>query len=266
MMRKKFSSFCILLLISLVILSCKKDDENEEEPYGSIIFSFAHQVDGTPLAVDIMQYANEAGNQYLVNEIQYFISNVTLHRTDGSEFLIDDFKDIYYIDTDLEETLTWPVYDHIPEGDYSSISFTFGIGEEKNHSLMYVNPPESFMFWPEFLGGGYHYMKLNGKWLNLEQQVSPFNFHLGIGQVYDSAGQITGFIHNNFEVKLPESSFHITDRQWTEIDIIMNIEKWFKSPNTYDHNVWGGDIMQKQEAMRQACENGHNVFTAKVLD
>ena len=116
------------------------------------------------------------------------------------------YLDNLILDTDLDETLEWKVYDHIPVGSYSGISFTFGIGEDKNHTLMYVNPPESLMFWPEFLGGGYHYMKLNGKWLDSNQQVSPFNFHLGIGQIYDSTGAITGFIHNNFNVIIPHSS------------------------------------------------------------
>ena len=40
----------------------------------------------------------------------------------------------------------------------------------------------------------------------------------------------------------------------------MHVDRWFKNPNTYDHNEWGGDIMQKQESMRLGCENGHDVF------
>ena len=44
--------------------------------------------------------------------------------------------------------------------------------------------------------------------------------------------------------------------------ISRNIENWFKNPNTYDHNQWGGDIMQNQPAMKIAAENGWNVFTS----
>ena len=29
---------------------------------------------------------------------------------------------------------------------------------------MFVNPPEVNMMWPDVLGGGYHYLMLNGKW------------------------------------------------------------------------------------------------------
>ena len=49
--------------------------------------------------------------------------------------------------------------------------------------------------------------------------------------------------------------------QTLDFTIVMNVENWFKSPNVYDHNNWGGDIMQKQDAMKLACENGWDVFT-----
>ncbi len=41
----------------------------------------------------------------------------------------------------------------------------------------------------------------------------------------------------------------------------MNLENWFQQPHVYNHDEFGGDIMQKQEAMQIAKENGWNVFT-----
>ncbi|MBU2652197.1 MAG: hypothetical protein KKA81_14810 [Bacteroidetes bacterium] len=251
----------IILFIALLFASCKKEEEKTAaNPEGKIVFHFLHQVDGQDLDIDTMKYVNAAGNHYLINEIQYFISDVTLHLAGGGSILIDEWKDIHYVDTDIPSTHTWEVYDAIQAGSYEYISFTFGISEEKNHSFMYVNPPESFMFWPEYLGGGYHYMKLNGKWLNEDLFIEPFDFHLGIGQILDTAGQITGFVHNDFEVVLPGSAFTLQSGETIDIDIIMNIENWFQDPNLYDHNIWGGYIMQNQEAMHVACENGWNVF------
>jgi hypothetical protein len=40
----------------------------------------------------------------------------------------------------------------------------------------------------------------------------------------------------------------------------MNIEKWFEAPNVWNWNVTGGQIMQNQDAMHKACENGANAF------
>ena len=198
----------------------------------------------------------------MVNEIQYFISDVTLiNDNPEGDHLINAWKDIHYIDTDIPSTHEWKVFDDIIQGDFTAIRFTFGINEEKNQSLMYTDPPESLMFWPEYLGGGYHYMKLNGKWLDTNDLERPFDFHFGIGQIYDPlTGDITGFIQNYFEVELPEANFEIKTGEETTINIVMHIDRWFKNPHTYDHNFWGGDIMQKQEAMKVGCENGQDVF------
>lgn len=254
------------LAILLIIVSCTKKDDPDPEKAG-IIFYFTHYVEDRPLVVDTLKYTNAAGNQYMVNEIQYFISDVKLHRADGSYQLIDQWKDIHYVDTDLPETHTWQVFDPIEAGDYQKVSFTFGISEEKNQSLMFVNPPKRDMFWPEILGGGYHYMKLNGKWQASGGQVLPFAFHLGIGQIYSGGitnpDSIAGFVQNYFEVELPNSSFTTTnDGSYHHFEIRMNVENWFRNPHVYDHNIWGGDIMQKQEAMQIGCENGkEDVFS-----
>jgi hypothetical protein len=253
----------IILLILISLAGCGKEPEQLPPPAaGKIKFVFHHYCDGEQLDYDVRKYINKAGNEYMVNEIQYFISDVRLLSiAPGQEYLINAWKDIHYVDTDIPTTQEWKVYDEIPEGTYNAIRFTFGINEEKNQSLMYTDPPESLMFWPEYLGGGYHYLKLNGKWLDTNDLERPFNFHLGIGQEYDAvSGEITGFIQNYFELTVPGSEFVVNDGETTTIKLVMHVDRWFKTPHTYDHNEWGGDIMQKQEAMRIGCENGGDVF------
>lgn len=254
----------IYFLILSFTISCREKNEDPiEEKTGNINFQFVHLINGTNIIFDSLMYINEAGNPYLLNEIQYFISDVKLYNANGNIKLLDEWKDIHYVDTDLPETHNWEVFDDIEVGTYNSISFTLGISEEKNVSFMFVNPPERDMFWPEYLGGGYHYMKLNGKWLEEGQafQTTPFDFHMGIGQNYSPQDSIIGFIQNYFEVSLPNSGFTISQGQKLDIQLIMNVEKWFKEPHIYDHDIWRGYIMQNQEAMQLAKENGWNVFT-----
>ena len=257
----------ISLFVLLIIAGCKDDPPEEtEQKSGRIEFTFQHFLNGQPLQFDTLRYVNEAGNKYMVNEIQYFISDVKLFGKKGIK-LIDDWKDIHYVDTDIPGSWSWEVYDKITPDEYDSVSFTFGFAPDKNISFMYVNPPEKDMFWPEFLGGGYHYMKLNGKWLPAGQtsQTIPFDFHLGRGQVYYSyPDSITGFIDNQFNVSLPASGFTILADETVEIQITMNVENWFKDPHIYDHDIYGGYIMQNQEAMEMVKQNGHNVFTIQI--
>jgi hypothetical protein len=260
-----------VLLIVLVIFACKKPQENPPvSETGHISFKFTHVVDGLPLQTDTMMYVNAAGNPYEVSQLMYFISDVTLHKSDGTTKVIDDWKDINYVDIDIPSTLTWDVYDSIPVGTYDSISFTFGISEAKNQSFMFVNPPESIMAWPDVLGGGYHYMMLNGKWQDSISQIENFNCHLGIGQLYksnaiDSVDSIYAFVQNYFNVTLPNSSFSITEGTTRNIEIIMNIDSWFKTPHNFDFNYWGEYIMQNQPAMQMVKENGYDVFTTGII-
>ena len=62
------------------------------------------------------------------------------------------------------------------------------------------------MMWPDILGGGYHYMMINGKWKNENNVTDNFAFHLGIGQLYKSnvidVDSIYAFVQNYFYVKL----------------------------------------------------------------
>jgi hypothetical protein len=264
-------SFAIIPMLALcmALFSCKKDPPVDDTvTYGKISFDFTHKVSGSPLVVDTFLYTNAAGNVYQINEIQYFISDIKLKKTDGSEVVITEDNGIHYVDTDIPSTQQWGVAQNIPSGDYSSISFTFGINQVKNQSNMFLNPPENNMFWPEYLGGGYHYMKLNGEWIDTAATARLFNFHLGIGQIYAGGvivvDSITGFVQNYFEVNLPASSFTITKDATKEVEIVMNIESWFDTPHVWDFNYWGTNIMQNQAAMQTAKENGYDVFSCIV--
>ena len=262
MSKNTFIRFVFLAFVAF--LGCTKGFKDPNLEGGKIVLKFAHYVDGQPLVKDTLKYINAAGNIYSVTEVKYFISDVVLHKSDGSSQFIYKWKDIQYVDEALSATTTWNVFDVIKPGDYDSISFTFGISKEKNISLMYVNPPEVNMTWPDMLGGGYHYLMINGFWKDLNNQRTPYNFHMGIGQIYsgiNNTGTITGFVQNYFPVSLKNSSFSIQKGETKEIQIIMNIDSWFKTPHVYDHNYWGGAIMQNQAAMQMAKENGFDVFT-----
>ena len=262
-MKTKSLAIAALALLMGVYTSCKEDDviPPDSQETGKITIKFSHYVNDQPLQIDSMMYVNAAGNLYQINEVQYFISDVVLVGDDNSEVSIDDWEDIHYVDNDIPSTMEWTVLDKIKTGNYKAVRFTFGISEAKNISYMYVNPPERDMFWPEFLGGGYHYMKLNGKWLDTTAMVVPFDFHMGIGQIYDVNDSIIGFVQNYFSVTLQDTTFAVVKDATTPLEIRMNIESWFETPHTWDFNVWGSYIMQNQTAMQTAKENGYDVFS-----
>ncbi|MFH0895320.1 MAG: MbnP family protein [Bacteroidota bacterium] len=253
-----------LIIVSSLLLmnACKKEPIDPVAPEagsGKIKVTFSHYVNGVPLVKDSMMYTNAASNLYEVNEVKWFLSDLTFYNHDGTKVLVDDVTDKHYVDLDIASTQTWDISDPIPEGTYDSVTFIFGFTPQKNISYMFPNPPEMNMAWPDILGGGYHYMQLNGKWKDLTNAEQNFRFHMGIGRVITVTD--TTYNHNHFKATLPASSFTITKDQNIEINIRMNIESWFGTPTPYDFNYWGPDIMENQPAMATIKANGWDVFS-----
>ena len=261
------SSISFLLLALLVIFtSCKEKPIEEKSVF--LTLSFDHRVNNRAIVLDTQHYYNEAENKYLINEVKYFISSLQLHKSDGTKVSVKQDDGIHYVDMDYPTTLTWNISEYLPEGFYDSISFIFGMDGRDNYSYRFINPPESNMAWPQLLGGGYHYMMINGKFFQGDTVWSPLNIHLGKGQIYQGStsavDSIIGFVDNHFRVTLPKS-FLIKRDQTTNLTLIMNIENWFKQPFVYDFNYWGSHIMQNQAAMQTLKENGQNVFSLSPL-
>jgi hypothetical protein len=253
-----YVAFIALVLPAILLFnSCQNDDD--EVFYGKVNLKFEYKVDGNPLEFNIMKYINEAGNHYEIKEIQWFISDLTLYKKGQTPFIVQKTTKHHYIDTGVPSTQTWEISDDIPEGKYDSISFVFGFTPEENQSFIFPNPPESAMWWPDNLGGGYHYMKLNGFWKDTVDFRRAFNFHMGIGRVV--SGSDTSFVHNYFKVSFNDAITLLSNKK-KEITIAMNIDEWFKNPHSWDFNYWGPAIMENQTAMRTAKENGQiGVFT-----
>lgn len=239
-----------LVSMMVLVISCGKENEKPVAPQ----FVFKHNVNGYGLQKGAMIYTNQAGNQYQVDELQYFISEITLTTADGNTHLVKSDNAIHYVDIDIPSTLSWDTKDRMPVTQYTGISFVIGINEAKNKTGLFVNPPERDMFWPDMMGGGYHNLKMNGQWKAAGDTIKAFNFHIGTGVNAD----LTAFYQNYFTVTLP---LNISAGSLSNVfTITMDIEKWFESPNVWDWNVIGGQIMQNQDAMKKACENGANAF------
>jgi len=261
------SRITILLIVIAIFFNCQS--ENESPSFGKLIFEFGHQINGVDVRYDQLIYENAAGNVYEITNIQWFMSDITLVNKNGNEFLLEGDDWIHYIDTDIPETQIWEIDQDIPTGEYVSIRFTFGIKGEKNIPNRFTDPPESNMLWPYHMGGdegGYHYMKLNGFWRSLNLERTPFNFHIGVGQIYNDQGEVIEFVQNWFEKEIPSSSFSMPAEKTVRIAFKMNIENWFKNPHEYDHNQYGGKIMNNQEAMGKIKDNGIDVFSVVFLN
>lgn len=247
----------LVIVFALLAVACTKPNEKAE-----INLKIGYEFNGKPLVTDSLCYENEAGNQFLITEIQWFLSNIELKNEAGDWIILHqpglsdtlDISRVYYIDTDISESQTLQS-SPVKVGHYTAIRFTFGLDETDNYSGLFSDPPESEMFWPDMLGGGYHYMKLNGKYLNSEGRLAPLAIHLGIGQNED----FTEFYQNYFIVELP-IDFDVKANTENQLDLTMVIDNWFRNPHTINFNEFGSHIMQNQTAQRLLNGNGKDVF------
>jgi hypothetical protein len=262
--------FTFLLITAFLFSSCAKHHSLEITPfqYGNVIITFSHSVNGESLKFDTMLYTTSLGNRYQVSDLQYFISGVSFQRVKSKWHDITSDGGIHYIDARDNYLGSWWVKDQLPAGEYDSVAFTFGLDEKQNVSGRFPDPPERDMFWPDILGGGYHYMKLNLKWKNdFMAQALPFMFHLGIGQVYASntinTDSIIGFVQNFFRVMLP-CQLTMNAGGYHQVILQMDMDKWFDGQNAFNFATYPNGIMQNQEGMFKACLNGRNAFSVII--
>ncbi len=246
-------------MLALCVMSCAKHNER-----AYVDLSIDYEANGTALVTDTLCYTNEAGNLFLITEIQWFLSNIqlldmngewhTLRQREATDSVAELTEHIFYIDTDIPESQVLHGK-KVPVGHYTAMRFTFGLDETDNETGLFNDPPESDMFWPDMLGGGYHYIKLNGKYVGGEGRLKPLAVHLGIGQ----NESLTQFYQNYFIVELP-INFNVKANTENHLDLTMVIDNWFRNPNTIDFNEFGSGIMQNQNAQRLLNGNGQDVF------
>jgi hypothetical protein len=243
-MKNIFLFFLAAVVTAFTFTSCKKD--NPENTEVSVTFVMEHVVGNEDVVFNDIRYTNTFGNNYSVATLKYFISDIRLTCDCGS---VVDFDLEHYVDGMDESTLSFTPSTKVPVGNYNSISFIFGLSEEKNVDNRFPDPPENGMEWPAPLGGGYHYMKLEGKVEVTGGNPNNFQAHTGPtnGNPY--------FI----EVVLPSSEFTVVDGDLI-LTIRMDINKWWESPNTLDLNQVSS-IMGNESAQQLLKENGGDVFS-----
>ena len=250
------------LFIALVCL-CTACREKEILPAdNTITIAFRHHIDRQPLDLDNRYYTNASGNEYSVSEIKYFISDICLYKN-GEKYNIPD---IHYVDIAYPSSLFLTTPTKWETGLYDSLSFIFGITDAENISNRFVNFPENTMSWPVILGGGYHYMMINGKYKE-NDTLKAMNIHLGRGQIYvgstHATDSIVGFVDNSFKVSMPLGQV-LFDNTKDTIFVEMNINNWFTNPFNYDITYFGNHIMQNQTAMQMIKVNGQkDVFSIR---
>ena len=233
----------ITSLIAITFSACEKPNQTD------LTINFTQTIDGSELTTNSMIYSNSAGEDYDVQTLKYLISDINLHSDDGNTLLLDE---VHFIDISDPSTYSFTVKD-VPNNNYTSISYTMGLDANRNINNLYLNESyHSAMVWPETIGGGYHYMKLEGAYNN---DSTFYNTHTG--------GTMGGdYSFNNIEDISLEVNDDLGD---VSININMEINNWYNSPNQLEFSSYGMGIMMNMLMQTNIQMNGiTDVFSVDV--
>ena len=249
----------LIIVIIIGLVSCSSDDGNQPIPDILISVTNSQNWDSenvTASDLGTTEFTDENGEILIIERLRYLISKVILTNSYGDEIEIGNYK---LVDLADNNTLNYATNIVVPPGTYTGISFVYGFNEEDNIDQAYPDLNTASWNWPEMLGGGYHFMQLDGTFTS-PTNISPlpFNYHNGTARKSDGVFE-QNFIRVNTADELSIDSN-------TNIDIKMNLAEWFKDPNTWDLNLLNTGLMGNYDAQREMNENGQSVFSVYLGD
>ena len=248
--------FHTLLILSLVILFGCNSDSDDTISSVNVTMAFSHyweDMQVTNSDFNTLNYTNVKGNLLSIERLRYLISDIEFTKANGETILLEGYN---LVDVTNQTNLSFTPYQKILTGTYSNVSFVFGFVNEKNIDGAYNDLNAVSWNVPLMLGGGYHYMQLDGKFLNSNNESQGYNYHAI--RAADNPGPNPTFPQDTFfRVNLGA----ITIAADTEISVAMHIEEWFKNPYSWDLNVYNQMLMPNSEAQILMYQNGQNVFS-----
>ena len=245
----------VLLALLMIIFGCNSDSDDVDAKVNATLI-FSHYWDQTSITnseFNTLNFTNEHGVLISIERLRYLISDITFTKTDGQTILLEGYN---LVDVTNQTNLSYTPSQKIAKGTYSNVSFVFGLVNEKNTDGTYSDLNAASWNVPMMLGGGYHYMQLDGKFINSTNETQGYNYHAI--RAADNAGANPTFPQDTFfRVDLGA----ITIETDVEIKVLMHIEEWFKNPNTWDLNVYNQMLMPNSSAQVLMYENGQSVFT-----
>jgi len=246
-------------IFALFAFSCSSDDNSGDDDV-NLTMNFSQNWDGEEIVnedFDQAVFTNANGEALTVSKLIYLISNVTLTNESGATF---ESKDYNLVDSRGETGISFDPNINVPAGKYN-LSFTFGFKNDDNIDGKYLDLNSQDGGWnvPARLGGGYHFMRLEGKFIDDGNFQQNFQYH-----TIRAADLSSGTLINqdtSFKIDLGE----IILKKDASVEVKMNIAEWFKNPNTWNLNQLNSVLMPNFNAQIMMSENGKDAFTLGVI-
>ncbi len=165
--------------VSLFFLSsCRPNDKPVmPNPDAVVLFSFTHSIQGQPMVRSTSVHTNKAGNNYTIDLLKYYISNITFVDDKGIE---TNYKNYNLIDAFDVQSTSFILDRKTLNGNYRKIKFYVGVDQERNHTGAQEGAlsASNGMLWTWTFG--YVFYKLEGRFTTASITTeTAYRNHLG---------------------------------------------------------------------------------------
>jgi hypothetical protein len=218
----------ILVCLSLVlaISSCKDKKEDTPSPNtnpGSIKIEMNHVWNNIAFSLNT-DYTTNLGQVVNINKFKYYISNISLKKSDGTYYNIPD--SYYLIDGSTSQTLF--ELTNIPAADYTGIKMMIGVDSARNVSGAQTGAldPANNMFWT--WSSGYIMLKMEGS--SPSASGGSFTFHNG---GYAGSNAVQRWFEDDFASDVADINAETSHT----VDMRINVAEFFTGPTDLDLSV-----------------------------
>lgn len=206
-----------LLMIFLLVSSCKDDDTDTSPDDGNVHLEITHQTGDESLELH-KTYTNAYGNDFKVTQLKYFISNIGFVQGEDTTYVPKPYA--YHLVTATGNTTYTIEMQDIAEGHYDHMFFSIGVDQSANHDISRnegdLDPGGADgMIWN--WDTGYKFMVLEGEY-TVNNEPEYFVFHVGHNENYKRYGF--------------RKSINIQNGEVTTIAMKADVQQLFTGPNT----------------------------------
>lgn len=260
------------LASALLMVSCSFPDEKDDtDPIetGSIQLQFDNIVGNQDLQLDSTRYMNAVGEDFTVNKLNYYISNIKLIRMDGSMFTVPQDSS-YFLVREANSASQNLTIRNVLTGDYTGIEFVVGV--DSLRSVMDPSQPgrkgildkdtgptnDEAMYWD--WNPGYIFLKLEGSSDSATTANGKYYYHIG-----GFGGRTEKTLNNLKSIKLtfPGQKAIVTTSIVSKVLIQADILKVFNGP--VQLSIKKSPSLMFSDSSKYVADNYAGMFSVKEI-
>jgi hypothetical protein len=182
-------SFIVLVSFLLLMTACNRKmtaGNTSSSSQGAITLAFENSAGDKKVSLNGENYTNSTGETFSITLLQYFISNISLKKTDGTVITLPQDSSYFLIKESVPGSKQFTL--RVPKGNYESISFMLGIDSLRNTKPLtertgILDPAGGAegMYWG--WNSGYIFFKMEGHSSAIPDNnagTKKFRYHIGL--------------------------------------------------------------------------------------